>query len=180
MPEDNAMTEAQLQPDDDDTTLPNSLPLIVANDPDAEEDDRTTQNISEVPEPAEGSSPDKSKDEAMSSPTSLHPVSAADGTIFMMEDVPLRSSLGGAQSDVSMPTASETEQHDIEQPSHETAGELHGPQPVDTGTNDQMKLVDDEDVASDEADTGGRSDLEDLDLDQYSDTGKTSHPDDDL
>lgn len=177
LPEDITMADAQPHVEDEDTSLPSPLPLIVASDPNAGEDDRTTQDISEVADPAEAL--DETKDEAASSHVPMHAVATADGAIFMMEDIPLRRSLGGDQSDVSMPAASETEQPDNEQHSaglnEETAQNLLPGSGAHSGN-----AADEEDAASNEADTGGRSEVEDLDMDQFSDAGKTSLYEDDL
>ena len=174
VPEDAVMSDAQAQPHGEDNPLPSEMPLIIARDPNADEDDRTTQNISE---PAEISTPDDIKDEAVSGPLPMHAVPTADGAVFMMEDVPHRVSLGGAQSDISMHAASEKEQDDVQQVWHETADKLHYNQPQEAEADDQP--AGNEDAASNEAEDGGRSEVEDLDVNQFRDADKASQPDDD-
>lgn len=205
VPEDTVMSDAPAQPNDEDSSLPSAMPLIVAGSP-ADEDDRTTQNISETPDPAELSPADDIQDEALSSPLPMHAVPTADGAIFMMEDIPHRTSLGAAQSDVSMPSASEPEQGGVEQTLHGSADGVQklGPGFLEAGDDVQKpgpgfleagqdhsdaekdssdwpawlqnasneNQADTEDAASNEAEADGRSDAEDLDLDEYIDDVK--------
>ena len=186
--EDAVMSDASAQPNDEGSSLPSAMPLIVAGSP-ADEDDRTTQNISETPDPAELPAPDETQDEALSSPLPMHAVPTADGAVFMMEDIPHRTSLGAARSDISMPSASEPEQGGIEQTLHGSAENVQklGPGPLEAcqdhsdaekdtsdwpawlqqASNDNEADV--EDAASNEAEDGGRSDADDIDVDQYID-----------
>lgn len=179
------MQEADTTVDDMTDGLP-GLPLIQATNH-ADEDDRTTQNISEIADLA-----GEAEDDAVSSPAPMSAAATAHGLVFSMEDVPARSNPSAARSDVSM---AKSDAHDPDQEATQVQpSSMYVPEPDQPESSETREVQDEsqaivsqaeraqssephtlsdnvasnsragteEDAASNEAEAGGRSDVDDL------------------